>query len=245
MNQLQHKGLNMTAVVVALILSIGIGGAGYFASKTLYNAQVAVNSAQAKRLAERTIKADLASWTVGFSVSGKTREEISALYEKAEAQQKQIVDLLQAQGFADGEIRLDIIDHTMREYRDENQVLVEEVHRLAGAIMISTHQVDVVDKARTEVNKLLARGLEISNGTPEYFFTKLNEIKPAMLKEAAENARIAATEFAANAGGKVGKIRSASQGGFIVQDAGASSGETGTVLKDISVVTTVDFYLVD
>jgi len=235
----------VTAVLVALILSLGIAGAGYFASKTLYNSQVAVNTAQAKGLAERTVKADLATWTVGFSVSGKSRDEVPALYEKAEAQQKQIVDLLQAQGFTPVEMRQDIIEHTRREYRDENQVLVEEVHRLAGAITVSTLQVDVVDKARAEVNKLIAQGLEINNGTPEFFFTKLNTIKPAMLKEAAENARIAATEFAANAGASVGKIRSASQGGFIVQDVGASSGETGSVLKDIRVVTTVDFYLND
>jgi hypothetical protein len=244
MSQLQpSKGV--TAVLVAMILAGGLASAGYFASKTLYNAQVAVNTAQAKGLAERKVKADMARWTVGFSASGKSREEIPALYEKAEAQQKQVLDLLKAQGFSADELRAEIIDHTMREYRDDNQVLVEESHRLAGAITVSTGQVDLVEKARAEVNKLLAQGLDISNGTPEYFFTKLNEIKPAMLKEAAQNARIAATEFATNAGAKVGKIRSASQGGFIVQDAGSSSGETYSILKDIRVVTTVDFYLND
>ncbi len=35
---------------------------------------------------------------------------------------------------------------------------------------------------------------------PAYYFTRLNKIKPAMLREATKNARIAANEFAENAG---------------------------------------------
>jgi hypothetical protein len=61
-----------------------------------------------------------------------------------------------------------------------------------------------------------------------------------MLKEAAQNARIAASEFAQNAGAKVGKIRSAYQGGFTVEDSGHSG-----LTKEVRVVTTIDFYLID
>jgi hypothetical protein len=73
----------------------------------------------------------------------------------------------------------------------------------------------------------------------------LNEIKPDMLKEAAQNARIAAAEFAENAGVKVGKIRSATQGAFFIQDEGSSSGDTRKVDKNVRVVTTVEFFLTD
>jgi hypothetical protein len=67
-----------------------------------------------------------------------------------------------------------------------------------------------------------------------------------MLKEAAQNARIAATGFAANAGAKVvGKIRSASQGGFIVGDSGSGEGNAGSLLKQVRAVTTIDFHLTD
>ncbi len=51
-----------TLILVALILSAGIATCGYFASRTLYNAKVAVNTAQAKGLAERTVTADQANW---------------------------------------------------------------------------------------------------------------------------------------------------------------------------------------
>ncbi|QTN32485.1 SIMPL domain-containing protein [Akkermansiaceae bacterium] len=231
-------------IAVALIVSAGIAAAGYFASQTLYNAKVAVNTAQAKGLAERTVIADRADWTIGLTVSGKSKSEIPELYAQAEAQQKQIVAILREAGFNEGEVRAEILTHSMREYRDENQNLVEETHSIGGSISVSTPRVELVDPARSEVNKLLSQGMNITNFTPKYDFTGINEIKPAMLKEAARNARIAASEFAQNAGAKVGKIRSAYQGGFTVEDAGSGNGSS-SLTKEVRVVTTIDFYLTD
>ncbi len=66
-----------------------------------------------------------------------------------------------------------------------------------------------------------------------------------MLREAAQNARIAADEFAKNAGVAVGSIRSATQGGFEVRD--INTGEYGSddrsIAKNVRVVTNVTFYL--
>jgi len=76
------------------------------------------------------------------------------------------------------------------------------------------------------MNELISQGLDLRNNPPAYYFTKLNDIKPAMLKEATTNARIAANELAANAGVKVGGIREAQQGSFIVTDVGEDYGDT-------------------
>ena len=238
------KCAGVPLILVALILSAGIAACGYFASRTLYNAQIAVNTAQAKGLAERTVSADQAIWRIGFSVSGKSKTEIPVLYRQAEEQQKQILDILKQAGFPEGEIRPEILDYSSREYRNNDQAVVDESHRISGSILVITPQVDRVEPARAEVNKLLAQGLDITNAPPTYNFTKINEIKPAMLREAAQNARIAASEFAENAGAKVGKIRSAHQGGFMVNDAGGG-GDSSSIQKDVRVVTTIDFYLTD
>jgi hypothetical protein len=66
-----------------------------------------------------------------------------------------------------------------------------------------------------------------------------------MLKEATTNARIAANEFAANAGVSVGGIRSAVQGGFIIKDVGDNYSDTQKIEKDVRVVTTITFYLTE
>ncbi len=66
-----------------------------------------------------------------------------------------------------------------------------------------------------------------------------------MVKEATTNARIAANEFAENAGVEVGGIKSAQQGGFLIRDVGEEYGDTKSIEKEVRVVTTITFYLTD
>ena len=90
-----------------------------------------------------------------------------------------------------------------------------------------------------------------------YKWTGLNAIKPDMITEATRNARASADRFAADSGSHVGAIRSANQGVFSISAAGpAAASSTGddsgpnmagsadsTVMKQVRVVTTVDYYL--
>jgi len=237
------KSLGM--LLHGLFLAIGIVLAGYFVGQTMYNAKVALNTAEAKGLAERRVTADRANWTVSFKVSGKTREEIPDLYATSEELQRMIVRLLEQVGFEDSEIEVGVIDYAYNEFRSEDQVLVDQTHFLRGSISVETEKIDLVSKARASVNRLMAQGIDVQDHPPSYRFTKLNEIKPEMLREAARNARIAANEFAENAGVSVGGIRSARQGGFIIRDAGAEYGDTAKIEKDVRVVTTITFYLTD
>ena len=229
----------------AVTLSLGFALAGYFVSQTLYNSKVALNTADVKGLAERRVEADTAYWSIGYSVAGAQHAAIPQLYDQSERDQQKIIGLLEKNGIDKSEVNLGVIDYQRREFRDENQKLVEERHVLIGSIEIQTNKVKLVSEVRSKLNQLIAQGLDIQNNAPSYHFTRLNDIKPAMLKEATKNARLAANEFASNAGVKVGGIRSARQGGFVIRDVGESYGDTRKIDKDIRVVTNVTFFLTD
>ena len=70
---------------------------------------------------------------------------------------------------------------------------------------------------------------------------KLNDIKPAMVEEAARNARSVAEQFAADAQSQVGKLKTANQGQFTIEDRDSNT----PYLKKVRVVSTVEYYLVD
>merc|ERR1711916_360993 len=106
---------------------------------------------------------------------------------------------------------------------------------LIGEIEVETEQLQLVAEGRANLNTLIAQGLDVQNNAPAYHFTRLNDIKPEMLKEATKNARIAANEFAENAGVEVGGIRSARQGGFVIRDVGENYGDTKKIEKDVRV----------
>lgn len=230
---------------LGLFIAIGLMACGYFASQTLYNAKVALNTAESKGLAERRVKADRANWTVSFAVATAKKSGVPTLYKEAEEQQKRIIDLIKESGFTDDEVSAGVINYNYNAYRDQNQKIVDETHTLRGSINLETNKVDLVAQTRAVVNKLIAEGINIQNPPPAYYFTKLNDIKPEMLRDATKNARIAANEFAQNAGATVGRIRDARQGSFYIRDAGEEYGDTQKIDKDVRVVTTITFYLTD
>lgn len=230
-------------VVSAVLLATGIAAAGYFIGQTLYNSRAGINTAEVKGLAERRVTADRAVWQVRYEVAGDDESDMAELYARSEEQKQAIIEVLTAAGFGDDEIAPGTVNYQRYEYRDNSQRLVEARRVLQGTIDVETAQVELVAPARALLNELIARGIDINNNPPRYLFTGLNEIKPEMLREATTNARIAADEFARNAGVAVGGIREARQGNFEIRDAGSEYGNTARIEKDVRVVTTISFYL--
>jgi hypothetical protein len=91
------------------------------------------------------------------------------------------------------------------------------------------------------------QGVRLQEGSGmTYSFTRLNDIKPAMVAAATRDARASAEQFAKDSGTGVGGIKSATQGYFSVEarDGEPSGyGVADTPFKKVRVVTTVEFYL--
>ena len=107
MNSNHQSGLFFLGFFVAAGLALG----GYFVGQTIYNAKVALNTAEAKGLAERRVTADRANWTIIYTVTGTKREEIPELYKQAENQQQTIMNLLKDNGFDENEIELGVLEY--------------------------------------------------------------------------------------------------------------------------------------
>ena len=69
----------------------------------------------------------------------------------------------------------------------------------------------------------------------------MNELKPVMIEEATKNARAVAEKFARDSNSKLGKIKSASQGEFSIEDRDINT----PYIKQVRVVSTVEYYLSD
>ena len=75
----------------------------------------------------------------------------------------------------------------------------------------------------------------------QFEFTGLNNIKPEMIKDATQNARKAAQQFATDSESELGKIRSATQGQFTIEDRDQNT----PYIKNVRVVTTIVYSLED
>ena len=70
-------------------------------------------------------------------------------------------------------------------------------------------------------------------------FISLLRDEPEMIEEATKNAREVADKFAKDSGSKLGKIKTANQGTFTIEDRDSNTPE----IKKIRVVTSVTYYL--
>jgi hypothetical protein len=241
-NFFNQKGV----VIAALLLALGMASCGYFIGNMLYKERVASNIASVKGLAEREVKADTAIWNASFEVSATTLPEA---YASANAAQDKVVTFLTKTGFANEEMSKQAFSVSKHDVRDNSNKLVETSYSITGAVVVRSSDVDKMEKAAQSAGVLVGEGVILTNSSPQYVFTKLNEIKPEMLGEATRNARIAAEQFAKDANARVGNVRTAEQGAFNFSgrdDTDEYSGnEANSIYKKVRVVTTISFYLKD
>jgi hypothetical protein len=158
---MNKSGDYINTVLGASLLAIGISAAGYFISETLYKSRVAMNTAIVKGLAERKVQADKAFWSIEYTVTGNKQGDIAKLYTDSESDQKKIVELLSRSGFSPAEIKPGVINYLKKEFRDENQKLVDEKYFLVGEIEVQTSKVQLVSEVRAKLNTLIAQGLDL------------------------------------------------------------------------------------
>lgn len=228
-------------VLAGLFVGLGVALAGYFVSHTTLNERVGANTATVKGLSERIVAADKATWRFSYQVSG--RDDVAADFARAEADAARIGDALTAAGFTADELTFAPLIKSDDVRYNNNGEVIDRFHTVRGEVTVATTEPAKVAPARGPVFALAKDGVSVNEYFVNYEFTGLNTIKPDMLREATENARIAANEFAANAGVTVGGIQTATQGGFQIRAANEGVGEADALEKLVRVVTTITFYL--
>jgi hypothetical protein len=96
-------------------------------------------------------------------------------------------------------------------------------YTLTGNVRVESKDIDRVEKLSREITELLEKGIELNSNVPEYYYTKLNELKIDLLAKASEDAKTRAETIAKNSGGSLGGIKKATMGVF--QITGKNSNE--------------------
>ena len=189
-------------------------------------------------LATKEVKADYAIAPFGYSMLGN---DMKAMYQDVKRYNEIVVDFLKSEGIEDSEITIATPEFTDRRSWDDRSGYNFQV---TSVITVGTPKVDAVIKLRNDQSKLMDKGIAALSGweyRTSYLYNGLNEIKPSMIEEATKNARAAAEKFASDSDSKLGKIKNATQGQFSIEDRDSNT----PYIKNVRVVTYVDFYLKD
>ncbi|WP_455498718.1 SIMPL domain-containing protein [Coprobacter sp.] len=228
--------------IAGLLIAIGLYLLGWTLSHALLEIKDKDRIVTVKGLAEKEVSADKVIWPLAFKEIGN---DMISMYDELNRKNQIIITFLKNNGITENEISLSapqIIDMKAERY---SNIQSPYRYNITSVITVTSGQIDRVRKLMDKQADLLKLGVAITGGeyqySPQFFFTKLNEIKPGMIEEATKNARSSAEKFAKDSDSELGKIKRANQGQFIIEDRDVNT----PYIKSVRVVTTVDYYLED
>ena len=230
------------SAVLGLLLLVGLVGLGYLLAQSIMDIKLLDRTVEVKGLSEREVAADIAIWPITFNVA---ENDLGRIYQDIQNKNASIIAFLEKNGFSGDEVSISppaVVDKLAREYGDSS---ADSRFRYTASSTITVYsgKVDQVRQTMTKVAELGQQGIAIAGDTysTQFLYTKLNDIKPAMIEEATRNAREAAAKFAKDSESTLGKIKHANQGMFSIENRDTST----AYIKKVRVVSTVEYYLSD
>lgn len=232
----------------AFVLAVGLALGGWFVGHGFLRGRTASRYVEVKGLAERQVAADLALWPLRFVSTGN---DLSVAQAEITKDTRAVYTFLSRHGIDTAAVQLlalEVSDAEANRFQGERggtRFVIQQT------VMVRSDKPEVVLAASQRVSELVSAGVILSSsgeygvGGPTFVFTKLNQLKPAMVAEATANARVAAQQFAADSRTSLGDIRYANQGIFVIlpRDQAPGVNEGGQLQKIVRVVSTVQYLL--
>ncbi|MCO6466298.1 MAG: SIMPL domain-containing protein [Bradyrhizobiaceae bacterium] len=217
---MEPRIISAIAVSAAVILGTWILGSAW---KSTHYATERIN---VTGLATRDFSSDLIVWSASFE---RKANVISEAYPLLKQDAERIRKYLADHGIKDADIVFDAVD-IRKEYRSvqDNDRYYQQFDgfRLAQSVRVESRDLDRVESVSREISELLNAGIELTSQQPQYYYTKLAELKLDMLSKASANGRARADSVAQNAGSKLGSLRTAETGIFQITGQNANEDYT-------------------
>ncbi len=238
-----NEQISRSLVVVGASLLLGFIALGWLVGNYALRVKKFDRTVVVKGLSEREVPADVAIWPLTFQ---EANNDLAALFAGVQKKNAQVTEFLTGHGIAAGAITVGppvVIDRYAQAYGDTRNAVYR--YTATSTVTVYSPDVEAVRKAMQDVISLGQKGVALSGegyqSQTQFQFTGLAKLKPEMIEEATKNARSVAEKFAEDSDSRLGKIRSAQQGQFSIEDRDS----TTPYIKKVRVVSTVEYHLAD
>lgn len=240
---------NKFGIVPALLLAIGLGISGWFIGSGFFESRLANRHVVVKGVSEREVEANIGFWPIKFV---STDDNLSQAQSKIKQSLKTVTKFLIDNGIDSSWIELQKLEVTDRLANQYGSGYVQSRYIITQSIIVRTEKPLLLKKASQKIGQLVDSGVVLASSYgpesgPIYVFTGLNDIKPEMISEAITNAKMSASQFAKDSDSKLGGIKYANQGMFVILPRNQVPGimEENEYYKKVRVVTTLTYFLED
>ncbi len=230
----------------ALGLSICLGL--FFVSGALRHIRRGNEEVTVTGSAKRAIRSDFVVWKLTVSVQSSS---LAAASQELTHGTARVREFLKSEGLADSLLTVKPVEaygisETLSDGRETGRIIAT---RLSQAFEVRSHDVDGITRISQKASDLIADGVPLQASSPEYLYTKLNDIRIALLEDATKDAKQRAEAIAKSTGVQVGAVRDARMGVFQmtprfsteVSDYGIA--DVSSIDKDVTAVVRATFQL--
>jgi len=199
-----------------------------------------------KGYAERRITSDYGVWRGRFSARGA---DLVPTYEKLSRDLRAVLAWLDEQRVGKGAIEVSPVATEVQYARtaDGTQLNRVEGYVLTQSLDVEGADIALIARLSKESTGLIRDGIAFESDAPQYFYTKINDVKIEMLAEATKDARVRAEQLASNSGSRVGGLHGAEQGVFQITSvhstdvSGYGELDTDSIFKSVKAIVTISY----
>lgn len=196
--------------------------------------------------AKKRITSDLVVWSAGVSATGPA---LTDAYKQLSDSIPRIKQYLLTKGIPEDQMTVSSITTTPQKGHDADGNETSQItgYTLQQQIEVRSNDVAKIAQVAREATELINQGILIESKPPQYYYTKIGDLKIEMLGEAAKDAKERAERVASSTGNSIGSVRSAKMG--VLQISAADSTDvsdygvydTTTIEKDMTAVVNISF----
>jgi hypothetical protein len=233
-------------IVVSIILSLGIVISSFIMTNGFVQVKADKDTLTVKGSAKKEIKSDLVVWSGSFSYESS---DLKQAYNGIKDSQNKVQEYLINEGISEDDIVFSSISTIQINKILPNGAYSNEVDRykLQQTVEIRSKEIDKITEISRRATDIINEGVSFNSNMPQYFYTKLSDLKVDMIGLATEDSKKRAEKMLSTTGNSVGQLKSARVGVFQItplysneiSDYGIN--DTSSVDKEITAVVECEF----
>jgi len=232
-------------IIPSIILAFGLIFASAAIGDTFYKIRALDNTISVTGSTKTRVTSDSVKWTSSIS-RNVTQSTMKDGYSELSADLGIIKKFLAGKGINDSEITVSPV-FTNEVYKYNQNDSGPREYTLLQTITINSNDVPKITEVAKNIQDIINRGVMFSNQSPEYYYSKLSDLRVSLLGDAIKDAKARALVLANSSGRNVGSMKSAASG--VVQVLAPNSIEvsdygqydTQSIEKDIMVTVRASF----
>ena len=241
----RRRGIGGKLIIFGVILGVCLIIAAGIGSLTFYMVRTGTDTLTVTGSVKQKVTSDLVKWTGTFQ-RNIPQENLKNGYAQMKADEVLVLKFFKDNGFDESVVRITPIFMEAPFQYDPN---APKEYILRQNVEVQSNEIQKITSMAKNTQILIDQGVIYSTNYLEYYYTKLPELRIALLKDAVSDAKMRAQKIAESTGLQVSSIKSANAGvvqvlqvnSTDISDYGAY--DTSTIEKEVMVIVTAIFNL--